>query len=753
MQPSEQCFIFLDTIYKHTPINTWFAVRLITPEGKHSDHFFKAKDKAKLLDFLTTQKGVNVFARVTVLKERPEKGRGKALDSAGTSVLWVDCDKYDDLHSFLAQLEQLPLPPSVIIHSGKGIHAYWLLDKFETDLTAIKAANIAIGEQLNALQPDSADHCFDLARVLRVPGSLNYKHAHTPLVHFLSQTDRIYALAQFPKSAKQLQPIIINDPLPIPDDFMEAINNQDKKLYYRLKSPETAIKKADAALRPNSNELDRSRNDAVCITKLLALGYSPEQCITAMLDPRLTIGLRYAENKRYDYVATTVNKVATHFQDSPMRFYINNKLQIHRLVEHIASTPCDDTTAFIYTTEKLWHYENGFFNANGEQFVKRVLREKLNNKVTIAQINEVLAGLADLNTLAYSDCNRASGTLVNVRNGMLNIHTGEMLPHCMSYRSLYQLPAIFDPTVNTTEIDHYLESVIPLDTIPFFWEFIGSTLLTNVYWPKAFLVLVGAGDTGKSTLLAFITAVLGADYVKKYSLHTLAEGQFSKAGLVGKLANIFSDLDAREIGAVGQIKMLTGNDEMSAERKFKDSFDFTNKARLIFSANDYPLIREPDIPYFNRAKIIPCANVFDPSKANRNLLQELITPTNLSAALFRMIEGLQRLLKQQDFSATTSVAHASNEYMLRADNVCGFLDICPKIIGAKIRKSDLYASYVHFCKDVGKHHVSQDNFFKRVINMQQRYGIEDRRENTPTGNKESYYINITAPDRRLAMTF
>ena len=67
----------------------------------------------------------------------------------------------------LEKLHSLPLPPSYIVDSGGGLQPVWLLDKPETDLALIEGVNRRLVELTHG------DHCFNIDRLLRVPGSLN----------------------------------------------------------------------------------------------------------------------------------------------------------------------------------------------------------------------------------------------------------------------------------------------------------------------------------------------------------------------------------------------------------------------------------------------------------------------------------------------------------------------------------------------------------------------------------------------------
>lgn len=74
-------------------------------------------------------------------------------------------------------LVSLPCPPSIIVDSGHGIHAYWLLDK-PADVTEESAdllRRFAEGIKQATGWTDIDSHASEPARVLRVPGTHNRK--------------------------------------------------------------------------------------------------------------------------------------------------------------------------------------------------------------------------------------------------------------------------------------------------------------------------------------------------------------------------------------------------------------------------------------------------------------------------------------------------------------------------------------------------------------------------------------------------
>jgi hypothetical protein len=86
--------------------------------------------------------------------------------------------------------------------------------------------------------------------------------------------------------------------------------------------------------------------------------------------------------------------------------------------------------------------------------------------------------------------------------------------------------------------------------------------------------------------------------------------RFSAARLYGKLANICTDLPGDRLSRSAMFKAITGCDRITAEVKYRDSFEFTRFARLQFSANRLPTSSDPSQAYFDRWLIVPFANRF-----------------------------------------------------------------------------------------------------------------------------------------------
>lgn len=709
---------FVSIVHKHTPSTAVVGLTTITGTQTHTNWFQRAHVNKLLEAALAVEKRANVYIRITPLAKPPDRGRGLERQSLGASVLWVDVDT-TDVFAALAKLQALPKPPSMIVNSGNGLHAYWQLTEFTTDIEGVKARNLGLIVAINDGKKDGiADSCYDLARILRMPGTFNIKNPDEPkqctLVEY--KPERVYKLEEFTPAEYTDNAMLVWDSTPLPGDFLESIRERDKKLVNRILSVDSA-KKVDGTPIKGNGDIDRSRNDAYIATRLLGLGFGPEIILSVLMQPDWLSGAKYNERKRYDYVVMTVNAALKVFNASEDRYFIKSTFQTDRLAQEL-----NTQNRFIYVAEKLWRYDNGVFLEDGEQYIKAQAVQRLGKRWTSRASDETLRYVIDQAHIPQETVNQVT-EYANCTNGMLHLPTLDLRPHSPAYLSLSQVPAVWDASAKTGPIDEFIAQVLAPDAIPAFWEFFGAAFITGRYWPKHFLVLWGPGDSGKSKVIELMGRFFGKRNMRAVPFQTLADNKFAAASLYGKMVNLFSDLSQAEANNGDFIKTLTGDDPISGERKFKDWFEFKNTARLAFSANHYPKVKAPDEPYFKRAVIIPCTNHFDRTTADPSIVDKLYTPENASGMLMRLVQGYQRLVANNGLTECESITNSANEYRFSADTVAGFWHVCPFNPGASVDKQTAYQVYRQMCESGNRKPVSDDLFFKRTADMLDRLGM------------------------------
>lgn len=131
----------------------------------------------------------------------------------GVTAVWVDVDtKKDDPKYINTKIEELQLPPSIIVWSGGGYHLYWLLDSACFDEPRINGVLGALGEMFGADMQQAS-----IEGGLRLVGSLNWKYDHKPEVVILTENlyddgnPIRYKITDFPYQESKKKPSTLKD--------------------------------------------------------------------------------------------------------------------------------------------------------------------------------------------------------------------------------------------------------------------------------------------------------------------------------------------------------------------------------------------------------------------------------------------------------------------------------------------------------------------------------------------------------------
>ena len=267
-------------------------------------------------------------------------------------------------------------------------------------------------------------------------------------------------------------------------------------------------------------------------------------------------------------------------------------------------------------------------------------------------------------------------TYLNVLNGLLNVETGVLERHSPDCLTTVQLPVIYDHTATCLAWDRFCSQVFPEDCWEFSWEVVAWLMLPYTSIQKA-LLLIGLGGNGKSVWMAALRAFLGRGNVSTIALQMLEQHRFAVAGLVGKLANICTDLPSQHLVGTSVFKGITGGDALTGEYKYKDIFDFTPFARLVFSANAPPASPDASSAFFDRWVVVPFERTFrgtDEEVPSHVLGAQLAQPGELSGVLNKALVALRNLRARGGFYVTESMRQATEEFRQLTDPVAVWLD-------------------------------------------------------------------------------
>jgi putative DNA primase/helicase len=321
-------------------------------------------------------------------------------------------------------------------------------------------------------------------------------------------------------------------------------------------------------------------------------------------------------------------------------------------------------------------------------------------------------------------------TLINLLNGTLEIRKDNVFkrPATPADFLKYQLQFKYDPQATAPLFMAYLDKVLPdKASQAVIGEFLGYIFTRNMKLEKALFAYGPTAHNGKSVLYDTIMGMLGRENVSSYSLQSLTDTTgYTRAMIADKLVNYTSEATSKAI-ASDVFKQLASGEAVEARLPYGHPFQLENGPKLIFNCNELPYMGESNHAIDRRLLIVPFNVRITPEERDIYLADKIVA-NELPGVLNWILEGLQRLRKNNGFTRSEAVEQASAEHRLRVDSVMSFLDeqgLRPSATKHRPLK-DLFNVYRQHCIEGNHRPCSQATFSTRL--QGQNFTIDRRSE-------------------------
>jgi len=382
-----------------------------------------------------------------------------------------------------------------------------------------------------------------------------------------------------------------------------------------------------------------------------------------------------------------------------------------------------------FDNEQVFFYKNGYYQQEAESRIKDQIQEILKGNTTTHRVSEIINHVKRMSYKEREVFEKTDLNLINLKNGVYNIQTEELIPHSPDYYFISQIQTNYnkDAWVSTELLKFFSEIVIEKE-LKILTEFIAYCLYRNNPHKKAFM-LNGGGDNGKTTFLTIVMALLGKDNYSSVELQDLDENRFSKIDLYGKHANLVDDLPAKVLKHTGAFKSITGNGEISAEMKYGGRFNYKPYAKLCFATNSVPRTNDDSDAFHNRWVIITFPNSFTGENADRKLGEKLTTEQETEGLLMYCLSILPKLINQ-GFSDCETIEEKRLKYNRLSDSVgCFLVDFVEKDSIHATPKEDLYNEFIEYCKTNNFSVITEKTFSRALYTIYPK--IEEGRLKQP----------------------
>lgn len=328
------------------------------------------------------------------------------------------------------------------------------------------------------------------------------------------------------------------------------------------------------------------------------------------------------------------------------------------------------------------------------------------NMVSLAQSDpRIVVGMTDLDKLTH---------LLGVGNGVVDLHTGKLLPPDQAYRVTTITAVEFDPAAKCPLFERTVADVFfgDADMIGFFQRLVGYSLLGK---PDEDVLAIpyGSGSNGKSTVLGAIRDALG-EHAKMASSET-----FLSSGAGGGNAGAAREDVLRLRGArfvyvsepdegselrEGLIKSMTGGEPLPARGLYsKTTVEVAPTWVAFMPTNHRPIVKGDDHAIWRRLLPVPFTRNFD---QDLTLTKDPDRAEKLAAEAAGILAWCVRgaLAYQKDgLQPPGAVRKAREDYKSDMDLLGEWLDECcelgPNHVESNAR---LWASWEAFAKARGE---------------------------------------------------
>ena len=356
--------------------------------------------------------------------------------------------------------------------------------------------------------------------------------------------------------------------------------------------------------------------------------------------------------------------------------------------------------------------------------------------------------------------------LIPAVNGVIDLETGELLPHSPAYLFSQKLPVAYDPDATCPVWEETLRVIFggpigedsPDDSgnrsearhqaderarrLVTFLQRAAGYSLTGSAAEHVLLILWGKGRNGKSLITNTLLEMFG-DYGLKAPQSLFMETRneqhpTERAGLFRRRFVVTSETKKDARLNIEFIKEATGGDSIAARRMREDFWQFKPTHTLWMATNNKPAITDDGLAIWERIRLIPFEVTFhDPAKLTTEqkndlsiLRQDKTLPQKLLAELPGIltwaVKGCQAWL-QDGLPLPPEVRAATAEYKRSENNVEVFTtEGCwtkenPKPGADAITLNDsaknLYERYVTWCDGNETSPVRNRTFGQRLRNL------------------------------------
>jgi hypothetical protein len=724
----EQTIEFVKALFASTTENPVYICSLGNERsGPHTPKYVSTRDTQDIMRFLQKwdQPERGLFFCVGTLK--PGAKREKA-GIAEIAFLHADIDFKDiddNRQDVERKLRQLRLPPSIIVFSGNGIHAYWLLKEAATDdFDRIEAAYRLLADTVGG----DMQVC-EIARLMRLPGSHNSKQgAWTPVEIIELQADRRYDLDDIEEWLAETSPIVLRKSRPAAEPETNPFLAAAERLGFK---PAIDVEKrlAGMAYMAGGDSAIHATQLAVSAS-LLNQGCDTEEVVSTLLDATRAAAGAYGDKWNWRREETALRKMCATWlkkhprqqqsaqhdeEEEPVVVNLNdarqakaerqkqkktngpvtaNHIKLGEAVVDVIKSRGED---LLFTPDGAYRYRDGMWTLEAEMRSQlEVELEAACRGLNIESGNRVIREARDWirrnPDLWREEIEWDAHGKVPCRSGLIDPRTLELIPSSAEHFSTWRIEVEYDPNATCPLWEQMLADFLKgrpdaehKRLAEVIQELLGAGMIDNK--PRSLakaLVLLGRSGTGKSQILEVLAGLFSGRPIT-VPLDAL-EGAHGLMPFLKRLPWVLHEaFDQRKWHFSSKVKTIITGEPVSINIKNGPILTQRVHGPIFWGTNVPPQFQEATTAIVDRLVVIKATRDFSNGAAGVAAVarqhgfetpSDLILATELPGLFAWALKGLQRALQRGFIEQTGEIREAANTIRRDSNLVVGFIEEC-----------------------------------------------------------------------------
>ena len=318
--------------------------------------------------------------------------------------------------------------------------------------------------------------------------------------------------------------------------------------------------------------------------------------------------------------------------------------------------------------------------------------------------------------------------LLNTLSGVVDLRTGEIMPFDpklmlsknTNCKVSYEEPKVFLKFLHDI-FQGFPENDIE-EIIEYLQKFYGKSITGRS--DKDIGIFWGEGSNGKSTLVQTMKMIFG-DYGQVANPDMLMQDkkgggqatEFSLALLAGARYVTMSETGETDVLKEQQIKRILSDEEITAQFKGKDGFQFLPTWMTVITTNHKPLIRATDHGTWRRIHFIPFQHIFTDAEKDIHMKEKLLAEA--PKILGWIIQGSVKLINQEKepevLKKPKCLEEALADYKNEMDVLNSYLsERTQNFAGYETSAKKLFDDYKEWAKDGNEYLMSSTKFGREI---------------------------------------